>query len=66
MKKPNEFRSFWKYNRDNWPIYIPFVMGIAFGIFCITDGERPNLAWTFFGVSGICIMASYIDWRRLG
>lgn len=66
FRKPvNQPRSFWQYNLKNWPVFIPFVMGIGGGFISLSDGV-VGIAYFFFGVSLVCIIGSLIDWWRLG
>lgn len=66
LRKPvNTPRSFWQYNVKNWPIFIPFAMGIGGGFLSLTDGVL-GMALFFFAVSLTCVVGSLIDWWRLG
>jgi len=65
MKKAVKRRSFWRYNIDNWPVFIPFTMSLIFAPICFAEGSRM-MGGFFLIVTMVCVLGSYIDWKRLG
>jgi hypothetical protein len=65
MKKAEKRRSFWQYNKDNWAIFIPFIMSLIFAPMAFADGA-PMIGGFFLIVTMVCVLGSYIDWKRLG
>lgn len=58
-------RTFWQYNKDNWPVFIPFIGGLVFAPLALADGARGTAGF-FLLVSLVCVLGSYLDWKRLG
>lgn len=65
MKLAPKRRTFWKYNKDNWAIFVVWGYCIGLGIASLCLGSLGFGAF-FFGVGLLTLFASWIDWKRKG